>query len=202
MKGPLVSVITPTWLRDNLLLDRCIPSVAAQHYPWVEHIVVSDGPNDGLYARMRGHIAANLYAHTLRYAEVPTHDPGARWGHHARMAGIDLARGDLIAYLDDDNAYRPDHLRAAVQALTAHPDAGFAYPQTRMHVHGHEYVIGTDPPAYGQIDTSGIVHRRDLLDVATWQPSLPSIDWDLVNRWMIGGSKWTFIERVTVDYFK
>lgn len=202
MKGPFVSVITPTWLRHDLLLDRCIPSVAGQTYPWLEHVVVSDGPDDVLYARIREHIAGNLYGQVLRYAELPTHDNGARWGHFARLAGLDLARGDLIAYLDDDNAYRPDHIDAMVKALARHPDAGFAYPQIRMHVNGNEYVIGTDPPAYGQIDTSGIVHRRELLEVATWQPSLPSIDWDLVHRWMLGGAKWTHVQRATVDYYK
>ena len=48
MAVPLVSVITPTWQRHALLLDRCIPSVAAQDYPNVDHVVVSDGPDPAL----------------------------------------------------------------------------------------------------------------------------------------------------------
>ena len=45
MRTPLVSVITPTWQRADLLVNRCIPSVQAQDYPVVEHIIVSDGPD-------------------------------------------------------------------------------------------------------------------------------------------------------------
>jgi glycosyltransferase involved in cell wall biosynthesis len=196
--APLVSVITPTWNRHDLLLDRCIPSVATQNYRGeIEHIVVSDGPDDGLYNAL-----CALAPPGVRYAELPAHDPDARWGHWARLAGIDLATGEIIAYLDDDNAYRPDHIAVMVDALENVPVAGFAYPRTLMHVHGNEFEIGSDPPAYGQIDTSGIVHRRELLSVAIWQPSLPSIDWDLVQRWMLAGVKWAYVPRVTVDYHK
>ena len=196
-QGPLVSVVTPTWQRHDTLFGRCLPSVLAQTYPHVEHIVVSDGPDDSLHAALSTHARPGL-----RYVELREHDDTARWGHWARLAGIELAKGEIIAYLDDDNSWRPWHLQSLVDALTANPGAGFAYPMTLMHVFGREYEIGTDPPAYGQVDTSGIVHRRGLLDVATWQPSLPSIDWDLVQRWMRAGVKWAFVPRVSVDYFK
>jgi glycosyltransferase involved in cell wall biosynthesis len=201
---PLVSVVTPTWGRHEELLERCIPSVAAQTYGNVEHIVVSDGPDDALYQRIRDHVAMKAYNHPemLRYLELAEHDDRARWGHFARLAGIAAAKGEIIAYLDDDNSYRPEHLSLLVQALLDNPAAGFAYPRTQMHVHGNVYEIGADPPAYGQVDTSGIVHRRELLDRANWLPSLPSIDWDLVNRWMVSGAKWAYVPVVTVDYFK
>lgn len=48
MKPPLVSVITPTWNRHDLLLTRCLPSVQAQDYPAVEHVIISDGPDEDL----------------------------------------------------------------------------------------------------------------------------------------------------------
>ena len=50
--SPLVAVITPTWQRTGLLLSRCIPSVQAQDYPRVEHIVVSDGPDPDLQGKL------------------------------------------------------------------------------------------------------------------------------------------------------
>lgn len=205
MSGPLVSVITPTWQRHDLVVDRCIPSVADQLYPNVEHIVVSDGPDDVLYEKLKAQPRPGL-----RYAEVEQHDDTARWGHWARLAGIAMAKGEIISYLDDDNFYRPRHLWLTVQALKDNPDAGFAYTRTFMHIQGRFggetpqafYEIGTDPPQYGQIDTSGIVHRRDILNIATWEPSLPTIDWDLVHRWMRAGVTWVYVPEVTVDYFK
>lgn len=197
---PLVSVITPTWQRHEFLLGRSIPSVARQTYPNIEHIVVSDGPDEDLFERLC--LIAGERSNYIRFAEVPQHDPAARWGHHARLAGIELARGDLIAYLDDDNSWRPDHLDTAVRALAENPWAHFWYPQVQMHVNGMEYVVGTDPPVYGGVDTSGIVHRAELLELATWQASLPSIDWDLVHRWMLADAKWVHTPQITVDYYK
>lgn len=194
---PTISVVTPTWQRHDHLILRCIPSVADQLYPRVEHIVVSDGKDNALYNRLKMDAPPGV-----RYAELDSHDPTARWGHWARLAGIEMATGDLIAYLDDDNSYRPQHLWLLASALGEDPDAGFAYPRTLMHVYGNEYEIGTDPPQYGHVDTSGIVHRRGILEVETWKPSLPTIDWDLVNRWMIAGIKWVHVPEVTCDYFK
>jgi glycosyltransferase involved in cell wall biosynthesis len=202
--SPLVSVITPTWGRHDTLLGRCIPSVAAQLGARVEHIVVSDGPDNDLYDVLKTQPRPGL-----RYAELEAHDASARWGHWARLAGIEMAQGEYIAYLDDDNAYRPSHLMKLVSALEADPDADFAYGKVHVHITGRfgglkeaHYEIGTDPPIYGQIDTSAIVHRPEILKVETWLPSLPTIDWHLVNRWMMRGMKWIFIDEVTVDYFK
>lgn len=198
---PLVSVVTPTWRRHDELLERCIPSVAAQTYGAIEHIVVSDGPDDVLHRRLIEATRLGKYHH-LRYLELAEHDDTARWGHHARLAGIKAARGEIISYLDDDNSWRPNHLTSLVSALQDNPQADFAYPRTLMHVYGNVYDIGADPPSYGQIDTSGIVHRVELLRKATWEPSLPSIDWDLVHRWMGMGAKWVYVPEITVDYYK
>jgi len=195
---PLVTAVSPTWQRHDLLFSRCIPSVQAQDYPALEHIVVSDGPDPVL---RRALMAQPFVDPGVRFTELPEHPPEAQWGHHARLHGIDLAKGDYIAYLDDDNSWRPGHVRALVAALEE-TGAGFAYG--KMHVHGRgEYLIGTDPPAEGQIDTSMIVHRRELLGLATWRwhPGIPTIDWDLVSRWMAAGATWVRVPHVTADYY-
>ena len=191
--APLVSVITPTWQRHEKLLNRCVPSVQAQTWPAVEHVVVSDGPDPDLAAQIGGHVKT--------FAELDTH-VGAQWGHYARLRGIELAEGEIIAYLDDDNAYRPHHLEAVVTTMLAE-GADFAYGIALMQGNGQPYPVGQDPPSYGQIDTSVIVHRRSLLDVAGWRwwDGIPTIDWDLVERWVQAGAKWAFVPYVTVDYY-
>lgn len=188
MSGPLVSVVTPTWQRHDLLLDRCVPSVAAQTYPDVEHLVISDGPDPVLAERLDG-------APGVRFGQLPEHDPDGHWGHRARLHAIDLAKGDLITYLDDDDAYRPDHCALLAAALEDHPEADFAYSQ--MSSQGA--VIGQDPPMYCQIGTPMIMHRRSLLEKGTWERSLPSIDWDLVNRWLQAGARYAYVPVVTID---
>ena len=194
--GPLVSVVTPTWGRHEAVLGRCIPSVAAQDYPAVEHVVVSDGPDLELKLQVK------LQHPDVIYGEVPEHDPDARWGHWARLAGIGAARGEFIAYLDDDNAYRPQHLSAVITAMEE-TGADFGYSVALFQGRGQPYPVGQQPPSYGQIDTSIMVHRRELLETASWRwhEGIPTIDWDLTERWLAAGARWAFVPYVTVDYY-
>ena len=197
MAVPLISVITPTWQRHDLLLDRCIPSVAAQDYPAVQHVIVSDGPDNVLAGKIAGRSCGAVV-----WDALPAHDPAARWGHWARLRGLELATGEYIAYLDDDNAFRPGHLAKLAAALDADPSAGFAYSQIMMHNGGSSYVVGVPPPAYGQIDTAAIMHRRRLLDTATWRDEgQVTIDWDIVERWLHAGAGWAHVPEVTSDYY-
>jgi glycosyltransferase involved in cell wall biosynthesis len=193
----LVTVITPTWERHDTLMHRCIPSVEAQTYPHIEHIVISDGPDPWL----REHLTANLTA-PVRFAELPEHPEQSRWGHYARVLGLAMAHGDYIAYLDDDNAFRPQHIERLAADLDNHTVAGFTYSRMLFHSGSASVELGSPPPRCGQIDTSMIMHRIEILDTATWLPSLPTVDWDLVQRWMVGGIEWSWVDEVTVDYYK
>jgi glycosyltransferase involved in cell wall biosynthesis len=193
----LVSVITPTWQRHQLLLNRCIPSVWAQTYPNVQHVVCSDGPDPVL----RGLLADA----DVTYAEAPHHDEHRmNFGSRARNNALARANGDYIAYLDDDNAWRPDHLDLLVKALDDNPAAGFAYSKLITHPQGT--VIGADRPMYGGIDTSVIVHRRELLELARWPKPGEIVgdqhapDWAIVEAWLAKGAGWVHIPAITVDY--
>ena len=189
MTGPLVSVVTPTWQRHGFLLDRCAPSVQAQTWPDVEHVVVSDGPDLDLK------LAMALQFPGVRYDELPDREGAGHWGHRARLHAIEIAKGDLITYLDDDDAYRPEHCELLARALIGNPSADFAY--SLMSSQGT--VIGTDPPEYCQIGTPMIMHRRELLERGTWERSMPSIDWDLVERWLAAGARYAHVPVVTID---
>ena len=197
---PLVSVVTPTWQRHEVLISRCIPSVQAQTYPDVEHVVVSDGPDPDL-----GKLLDGL---PVVYGEVGQHDDNPwNFGSHARNHALGLASGELVAYLDDDNAWRPDHLQRLVEAMLANPSADFGY--SRMHLHPHGYDVGSAPPAYGQLDSSLLMHRRGLPErLGRWPaPGSPNggdphaPDWGVVARWLEGGASWVFVDAVTVDYY-
>lgn len=196
----LVSVITPTWQRHDLLVSRCIPSVQAQTWPKVEHVIVSDGPDVALRQ-----LLADL---PVVYDELPTREDGPhRWGSEPRNRGAAIAGGELIAYLDDDNAYRPEHLQALAEELLANPQADFAYSQ--MMTYPQERLIGAVPPTYGYIDTSLLMHRADTLEKFGAWPESGQIehsdqhapDWGVVARWLDRGAKWVHVPRVTVDYW-
>jgi glycosyltransferase involved in cell wall biosynthesis len=188
-----LSVITPTWQRHDLLIGRCIPSVAAQTVT-VEHVVVSDGPDPELRDRLAGL--------DVVYVEVAEHaDDPCNYGARARNRGLEVASGDLIAYLDDDNAFRPQHVETLAAALDANPDRDFGY--TRMYRHGINDEVGGEPPAHGLIDSSILMQRRDThLRFGLWPVPAPyHVDWELVRTWLEGGATWVFVPEVTVDYY-
>lgn len=188
-----VSVVTPTWGRHDLLLERCIPSVAAQTVE-VEHVVVSDGPDP---------VLRDLIADVdVVYAEVAEHAvDDCNYGARARNRGLEVAMGDLVAYLDDDNAFRPQHVGRLAAALLEHPDRDFAY--SRMYRHGLGDEIGAEPPEHGRVDSSILMHRREGPGrFGLWPVPAPyEVDWEFVKAWVLAGATWVFVPEVTVDYY-
>jgi len=183
-------VITPTWQRRDLLFTRCIPSVQAQDYPLVDHVVVCDGPDPVLASEFN----ARYQGSGPRYYEVAVHDSEEHYGHHARLLGLEYAMGEYITYCDDDDSLRPDHCSKLAAALDAAPDAGFAVSRMVSH-HAHAVTVGWGPLAPGNIGSPMLMHRRWVLEHGTWGPASWKEDWELVERWLDAG-----IQYVNVDY--
>ena len=188
------SVITSTWLRHEALLRRCIPSVLAQTCAAVEHVIASDGPDDYLADLLPQHASQ-------RYVQLPLHDPAKHWGAAARRAGLEVATGDLITYVDDDDALRPEHVSMLAAALEASPDAGFAVSRMVSHLPPGPTVIGHSGIGYGQLGTPMIMHRREILDVATWGEPSACEDWELVAAWIGAGVTYVSVDADTCDVY-
>jgi glycosyltransferase involved in cell wall biosynthesis len=198
---PLVSVITPTWhRRHGMLLGRCIPSVRAQDYPEVEHVVVSDGPDDDLAFKLGQQLAAWGETRVI-YREMVQHDPEPHWGHWARLAGIEASQGEYITYVDDDDALRPEHCSRMAAALEAAPEAGFAVSRMTCHGLAHKSVTGWGPLAPGNVGTPMLMHRRGTLEHGTWGPASFTEDWDLVERWLDAGVRYVSVDAETSDVY-
>jgi glycosyltransferase involved in cell wall biosynthesis len=192
---PLVSVITPTWRRPNLLTERCIPSVWAQTYRPIEHLIVIDGRDLALHEHLRG-LGYGLHSGDHRRAI----ELGRNWGgvgHAARAAGAFLAAGDWLAYLDDDNEYLPGHVEAmVVEAERANvPLVCTAWRSPDGHVSGWA------PPGTNRTDSSSFLHHRDLLKVSSWNPADGyAADGALIDRWIAAGVTWSFLEEPSMIY--
>jgi GT2 family glycosyltransferase len=117
-ESPLVSIIVPTQNRVGLLGDA-LRSVAAQTYRNWEIIVVNDGGEDisGAIDALPGDVAVKTTA-----LQLPTPTGQAR----ARNRAIGSSRGEVLAFLDDDDIYLPDHLQTLVAGMRE-SGAGFAY---------------------------------------------------------------------------
>ncbi len=194
--NPLVTVVTPTWRRPNLLVDRCIPSVQAQTYRPVEHLIISDGPDPDLRERLlRMGYGPYRYVLGRRFVEC-----GANWGgvgHAARAAGAWLATGEWICYLDDDNEFLPGHV-AAMVAEAERASVPLVCTAWRMP---DGATWGWTPPGINRTDSSSFLHHRDLLKVSSWQPGDGyAADGALIERWITAGVKWSFLSEPTMVY--
>ena len=102
---PKISIITPSF-NQGRWIEETIRSVASQDYPHFEHIIVDGGSTDETAA-----IVAR-YPH-VRFIQEP--DFGQA---HAINKGILASTGQIIAYINSDDLYRPGAFQQAVGALS------------------------------------------------------------------------------------
>lgn len=100
-----VSVVIPTYQRPRLVV-RAVRSALAQTMDDIEVIVVVDG-RDRPTVRALG---------AVEDPRLRVHVPSEHLGNGgARNAGVEHARAEWIAFLDDDDEWRPDKLRLQLQ---------------------------------------------------------------------------------------
>jgi GT2 family glycosyltransferase/SAM-dependent methyltransferase/glycosyltransferase involved in cell wall biosynthesis len=160
-QSPLVSVIIPTFNRPDMLGDA-IRSVLNQSYKNIEIIVVNDaGADVGGLVNWFGQDANITY---VRHGQN-------RGLAAARNSGIKLAQGDIIAYLDDDDIYRQDHLATVVEAIaTAGADIVYTdaeYVQEQWE-NGRRTEIGRTTPYANIPYTKERLHIHNFIPVNSW----------------------------------
>ena len=108
---PLISVIVPVYQVEQYL-DRCVSSILEQTYDHLEVILIDDGSPDSC---------------PRLCDEWAEKDPRVRVIHQenggvssARNAGLDAATGDYIAFVDSDDAIRPNYFETLYALLTEH----------------------------------------------------------------------------------
>lgn len=116
---PYVTVIVPTYNRADYL-DRLLVSVSNQTYKNFEVIVVDDHSQDqDAYHQVISKYASRF---SLRYVSNEKNS-GAPF---SRNRGIALAKGELLAFVDDDDEWGERKLEKQVP-LFKDPDVGITY---------------------------------------------------------------------------
>ena len=209
MARSLVSVLTPTWQRHQLVLGA-IEDVRRQSYRPLEHVVVSDGEDDDL-ARW---ILGTQYRHqscgcddpeyvSLRFVQL-----GRNWSEYLPDSFVAapitvamlVARGEYQCWLADDERMEGDHVASLVGALEAN-GADFAYSRVELTRPDSDrrVIIGTDPPREGQITNA--LYRTDLLKRGLYPFGAGmTSDWACIRRWMDAGALWAYVPRVTLTH--
>ena len=156
---PLVSVIVPTQNRARMLRDA-LESVCGQSYRNWEAIVVNDGGEDvsavvkSLPPGMAGRIAQ-------------FRSPTARGQANARNTGVGAAQGSIIAFLDDDDLYKPGHLQALVAGLR---ESAEAVVYTRAEAVWEKLVEGRRVDINRGLASPWLRYSRALLLVRNFMP--------------------------------
>jgi glycosyltransferase involved in cell wall biosynthesis len=112
---PFISVVIPTAFQRVDLLSRCVAAVCAQEYPSFEVIVADNRPDGG----------PERAAHWRRLAADPRVAVVAEpltGSSAARNRGVRAARGEVVAFLDDDAVPVPGWLAAVGRRFALEPE--------------------------------------------------------------------------------
>jgi glycosyltransferase involved in cell wall biosynthesis len=175
---PAVTVIVCTYNRPEML-PRAIASVLAQDFEDFEVVVVDDGSDPP--ADVSAFEDERLHVIHTEHRGV-----GA-----ARAEGLHAARGELVAYCDDDDTWSHRHLAQLLAYLTEHPGIDLVYADSEWIYQGqHPLVLySIDFDVFELINANyifatDVMHRREAATRAGgFDRSLTAHeDWDLWLR--------------------
>jgi|GEM_PF-963314 len=116
-RDPKVSVIVPAYGHEEYILES-IASVRRQSFTDFEIIVVNDGSPDGTAGVLRPLVGEGV----IRYIEQENRGQSV-----ARNRGLEEARGEYIAFLDDDDVWPDNKLEWQVSVLDQKPEILMVY---------------------------------------------------------------------------
>jgi glycosyltransferase involved in cell wall biosynthesis len=195
---PLLSVITPA-RNMTRYLPRALDSVAALTVPH-EHLVVDGASDDGTVELLRARDDTSL-----KWTSEPD-----RGQTEAVNKGLERSRGELIGWLNGDDAYVPEAIDRAVAHLEHHPET-MAICGAINYVDESGAVFRTlTPPRFSWhrylylgsfLPTPTVIFRRRLLARA---PSLnetyrDAADYDFYLR-LLRGARVDLIEEPLVNF--
>ena len=225
---PKVSVVISTYNRHKEL-DRALASVHAQTFDDFEVVIVDDCSTDQEAVKAvleKWHPEFESRGVTLWAWMLETN---SGYQCFPKNRGIEKSSGDYIAYLDDDNTWRPNHLQVCVDAIEANMSVDMVYTRMCYVVSDEETraiinkkLGGRVPEGDGlgtewnphlladknYIDTNTILHSKGAFwrmvreSGYGWDEKLRRFgDWNFVWRWSVHGNNAQLVDKVTVDYY-
>lgn len=154
---PKVSVIIPTYNRCKYL-NFAIQSVLHQTYANWELLVIDDGSSDDTSSVIQEYIGKDKRIRSFRLKNGGV----AR----ARSVGIKEAKGEYVAFLDDDDYYLPHKLELQVNYLEKNPQHIFVYGQADYVDSQGNYiktVPGNPVRTYGELIQESVIFPTTIM---------------------------------------
>ena len=178
---PSFSIIMPTYNR-KFCIAKAVDSALAQTYGNYELVIVDDGSTDGTEDFVRERYAAELASGKVVFKRKENSGVCK-----TRNVGLQLAKGDWIAYLDSDNEILPFYLEVFARAILANPGSSNFYAK-QVYVNAR-WIVGKPFDLEALLDRNFIdlgvyVHRRVLIDeLGPFDENMTRlVDWELIVR--------------------
>lgn len=201
--APQVSVVIPAYRAASFILDS-VGSVIEQSFGAPEIIVVNDGSPDTAELEQ----ALSPVRDRIVYLVQENAGPSA-----ARNAGLRIARGDWVGFLDADDQWEPDFLREQIAYLDRHPVLDLVYADALLvgdpRLEGRTFMDLS--PSAGEVTveslvsfkcnviTSGVlVRRRVVLEAGMFDTAVTGgvEDFDLWLRMLKIGARFGYQPKV------
>jgi hypothetical protein len=203
---PLVTVPIPTHDTYQLLAERSIPSVLAQTYSNFEVVVVGDAAPQEAASVIKQFNDPRISYFNLPYRGPYPDDPRAKWyagGIPPFNEAVRRARGRWIAPLNDDDAFRPQHIELLLdRARTENFEA--VYGNADVHSpDGSSTLVGGYPPAHGRMVLQTAIYHAGLapifpLELTDALFELP-MDWGVCLRMTRAGVWVGWLDAIVTD---
>jgi glycosyltransferase involved in cell wall biosynthesis len=199
---PQVSVIIPAYNGDRYIV-QAVESVLCQTFTNWEIIIVDDGSSDRTYQVLQPYLDRISYIYQENQGVAA-----------ARNRGIKEAKGDLIAFLDQDDFFLSDKLASQVALFRSSPSLGI--------VNSGWHLVNEQGKTISDITPWECFPKLDLETLIVYMPILPSAmmfarkwlelvggfnsefdsvdDSDLVIRLLVLGCEADWLPQVTVCY--
>jgi len=189
-KAVTVSVIIPTY-NKTLYIQQAIDSVLSRTYKDLQIIVVDDGSTDDTLSKLKSYIHSNQITYIYQTNQGPS---------VARNAGLRVANGKYIKFLDSDDFLYPEQIEKQIQDIKNEPEAISITDSLVLKLNGNTeerrvYLVSREKQLASFIESNrGVIHAflvpKSLLEsVGGFNESLNcSEDTDLWIRTLENGA--------------
>jgi len=201
-REPLVSVCIATYDRGETLLRRAIRSVRDQTYKNLQIIVVGDHCTDDT-----GQLVSSVKDSRIVFENLPQRGPypaesESRWrvaGSNAMNRAIDLAEGDFLTHLDDDDEYLPERIEKMIAAAKSSRSEFLWHKFSAEFPDGQWKTLGKEQIKLMHVTTGSILYHRFFSrikwDVYAYLLNEPG-DWNRIRKIRFLNPNKVFIDEV------